>query len=285
MEQKKSILLSFKLIFSILFFILFLIVIYLFYDINKFKKVHKNDSSSAKKYVSAREREEDISSKNHLQSLLTNLSTKLSSLESLKSTQLTNANENMIRHIDETKNTLSEQINQLQQIIKDNKEDKKTDQVFQRAIEKFQQQMEESISEEDRTNCTEFITLMRKFQHNTSVRNRFKEQLETNQASQNAVSDPSKKNLFIERTGHNEIESDLKKARTYLNSYANLISIFLEDLEEIERLKNIEDISSLEKLSLSNIEKCLKTDMVKNLLKLITINRSDDISRIFASMR
>ncbi|MDV3166859.1 MAG: hypothetical protein Q8784_00275 [Vigna little leaf phytoplasma] len=228
--------------------------------------------------------EEDIHQKKPLQSLLTNLSTKLSSLELLKSRDLTNADEDMINKIDETKDKLSDQIKQLQQIIKDNEEDKKTDQVFKRAIEKFQQQMEESISEEDRTNCAQIITLMRNFQLNTNVRNLFKKRLETNQASMNAVSQPSRENLFIEHTDHNGIIFDLKNARTYLNSYANLISIFLEDLEEIEKLKNIEDISSLEKSSLIDIENCLKQGIAKNLSKLITINRSSDISRIFASM-
>ncbi|WP_349401703.1 putative membrane protein [Candidatus Phytoplasma solani] len=247
---------KFVYVFIFINLIIIICITILFFDNKKLKKELYGECQKIKEELKP---QEDSKTKNELKLLL----------DSLKSKSTDN---NFFFK-------LNEKINSLENIIKDNEEDEKTDAIFKRTITSFQNSLNVTQNNEERQNYEQLIRLIEQFQQGAKLRDDLKNQIEENQNLMNITPSLSQESMQSTTSLVEKIQN-LKDARSYLNSYAQIISMHLEDAE---KLKSIEAKPS-QKALLKQITNILTEDLTKQLLKSIRLNARREIPRLLSRL-
>ncbi|MFB0638157.1 hypothetical protein [Candidatus Phytoplasma solani] len=217
---------------------------------------------------------EKLKSYDYIIEIILNDSSNNSTIESLKES------------LKESKTKLEKEIEEIEKTIKDELEDKKSDAVFQRAIETFQSLESTFTTTGEKHDCVQLISLMQTYQEVAEIRNSKIKELEKSQKTLNmAASSRLEAQITDQKTKIESQKEELNKIRTYLNNYAIIISLYLEDTIKLQTLMKSENTSPTIKAQLKQIKATLSKEMTKNLLKLNKLNSRDKIIQFLASLR
>ncbi|WP_373375493.1 hypothetical protein [Candidatus Phytoplasma solani] len=197
------------------------------------------------------------------------------------------SNEQTIESLKKSKTKLEKEIEEIEKTIKDELEDKKSDAVFQRAIETFQSLESTFTTTGEKQDCVQLISLMKTYQVVAENRNSKIKELENSQKTLNmAASSRLEEEINNQKTKIESQKEKLKKIRIYLNNYAIIISLYLEDTIKLQTLMKSENTSPTIKAQLKQIKATLSKEMTKDLLKLNKLNsRDDELIQFLASLR
>ncbi|MFG6084361.1 MAG: hypothetical protein AB3F67_0310 [Candidatus Phytoplasma solani] len=197
------------------------------------------------------------------------------------------SNEQTIESLKKSKTKLEKEIEEIEKTIKDELEDKKSDAVFQRAIETFQSLESTFTTTGEKQDCVQLISLMKTYQVVAENRNSKIKELENSQKTLNmAASSRLEEEINNQKTKIESQKEKLNKIRIYLNNYAIIISLYLEDTIKLQTLMKSENTSPTIKAQLKQIKATLSKEMTKDLLKLNKLNSRDDkLIQFLASLR
>ncbi|CCP88303.1 hypothetical protein [Candidatus Phytoplasma solani] len=197
------------------------------------------------------------------------------------------SNEQTIESLKKSKTKLEKEIEEIEKTIKDELEDKKSDAVFQRAIETFQSLESTFTTTGEKQDCVQLISLMKTYQVVAENRNSKIKELENSQKTLNmAASSRLEEEINNQKTKIESQKEKLNKIRIYLNNYAIIISLYLEDTIKLQTLMKSENTSPTIKAQLKQIKATLSKEMTKDLLKLNKLNsRDDELIQFLASLR
>ncbi|RMI87828.1 hypothetical protein [Candidatus Phytoplasma solani] len=192
-----------------------------------------------------------------------------------------------IESLKKSKTKLEKEIEEIEKTIKDELEDKKSDAVFQRAIETFQSLESTFTTTGEKQDCVQLISLMKTYQVVAENRNSKIKELENSQKTLNmAASSRLEEEINNQKTKIESQKEKLNKIRIYLNNYAIIISLYLEDTIKLQTLMKSENTSPTIKAQLKQIKATLSKEMTKDLLKLNKLNSRDDkLIQFLASLR
>jgi biopolymer transport protein ExbB/TolQ len=146
---------------------------------------------------------------------------------------------------------IKERIPTLKKIFKQNEQDKKTKDTFEKSKTYFEDIFSGALSASDKNNFKQLVNYIRTFLKMCEIRD------ENISAKENKI------------VSNIQVDETIRILRKYLNGYAFLLDIYLNKFKQIKDLS--ESLSSrIEKEKLIELQKILNEEYIKFLLELIT---------------